>query len=131
MILPSYETQLYQYITGITKQLDQFLIQINGMPDHLHIFFRLRPNMTPAQFIGKIKSSSSKWINEQGFLENRFEWQRGGATFTISQGHVDRVRRYIQNQKTHHQKQDFRNEYVQMLVEHKIDFDPEYLPDFF
>ena len=59
LITPNYEQRLYQYITQITKNLNQTLIEINGMPDHIHIAARLRPNMAPSVYVQKIKANSS------------------------------------------------------------------------
>ena len=131
LIQPDFEDLLYKYISGITKNLNQSLIQINGMPDHIHLLVRLKPAMSPSEFIMKIKSNSSKWINEMRFINDRFNWQYGGAIFSVSYGHVERVSRYIQNQKAHHLSKSLREEYNHMLIDHSVEFDPKFLPDFF
>ena len=131
LILPSLEEELYKYIVGIIKNLGQTPLQVNGMPDHIHIAARLRPAMAPATFVQKVKANSSKWINEQGFLPQEFSWQTGGGTFSVSRTHVDALRRYIKNQKAHHAKKSFRKEYIDILRRNDIEPDPEHLPDFF
>ncbi|KGE88102.1 MAG: IS200/IS605 family transposase [Phaeodactylibacter xiamenensis] len=131
LILPSFEEELYKYIVGIIKNLGQTPLQVNGMPDHIHIAARLRPDMAPATFVQKVKANSSKWINDQGFLPQRFNWQTGGGTFSVSRTHVDALRHYIKNQKAHHAKKSFRKEYLDILKRHEIEPDPTYLPDFF
>lgn len=131
LILPSFEKELYKYIVGIIKNLGQTPLQVNGMPDHIHIAARLRPAMAPATFVQKVKANSSKWINEQGFLPQEFSWQTGGGTFSVSRTHVDALRRYIKNQKAHHAKKSFRKEYIDILRRNDIEPDPEHLPDFF
>ncbi|TXB68354.1 IS200/IS605 family transposase [Phaeodactylibacter luteus] len=131
LILPSFEEELYKYIVGIIKNLGQTPLQVNGMPDHIHIAARLRPDMAPATFVQKVKANSSKWINDQGFLPQKFSWQTGGGTFSVSRTHVDAVRYYIKNQKAHHAKKSFRKEYLDILKKHEIEPDAKYLPDFF
>jgi REP element-mobilizing transposase RayT len=131
LILPSFEEELYKYIVGIIKNLGQTPLQVNGMPDHIHIAARLRPDMAPATFVQKVKANSSKWINDQGFLPQRFNWQTGGGTFSVSRTHVDALRHYIKNQKAHHAKKSFRKEYLDILKQNQIEPDPAYLPDFF
>jgi REP element-mobilizing transposase RayT len=131
LILPSFEEELYKYIVGIIKNLGQTPLQVNGMPDHIHIAARLRPDMAPATFVQKVKANSSKWINEQGFLPQRFNWQTGGGTFSVSRTHVDALHHYIKNQKAHHAKKSFRKEYLDVLKRHGIEPDPAFLPDFF
>ena len=131
LILPSFEEELYKYIVGIIKNLGQTPLQVNGMPDHIHIAARLRPAMAPATFVQKVKANSSKWINDQGFLPQEFNWQTGGGTFSVSRTHVDALRHYIKNQKAHHAKKSFRKEYLDILKRHEIEPDPDHLPDFF
>lgn len=132
LILPTFEDELYKYIVGIIKGLGQTPIQVNGMPDHIHIAARLRPAMAPAEFVQKVKANSSKWINDNGFLPRRFAWQTGGAIFSVSRTHVEPLRNYIKNQKAHHMKKgSFRREYLKLLKDYNIDPDPEYLPEFF
>jgi REP element-mobilizing transposase RayT len=131
LILPEFETRLYQYIIGIIQELDQTAIQVNGMADHLHIAARLKSTMAPATFIQKIKGNSSKWINDNRFLPKEFAWQTGGATFSVSESHLEAVRNYIANQKEHHRKVSFREEYVRLLRRNGIDPEQDYLPEFF
>ncbi len=131
LILPEFEDRLHQYIVGIIKELNQIPIQVNGMPDHIHIAARLRPAMAPSIFVQKVKTNSSKWINSNGFLSNEFAWQAGGATFSISETHVEPLQNYIENQKEHHKKFSFKAEYLKLLEKNGIEADNEYLPQFF
>ena len=131
LILPEFEARLHQYIIGIIKESGQIPLQVNGMPDHIHISARLKPSMSPAAIVQKIKGNSSKWINENGWLAQQFAWQVGGATFSVSESHIEAVRRYIRNQKEHHKKVSFREEYIRLLQRHGINPEQEYLPDFF
>jgi len=131
LILPDFEEQLHHYIVGVIKGLNQTPIQVNGMPDHIHIAARLRPAMAPATFIQKVKGNSSKWINDNGFLTRKFAWQVGGATFSVSRTHVEALRNYIKNQKEHHRKNSFRSEYLKLLNRNGIEPDEGHLPEFF
>jgi len=131
LINPAIEVELFKYITGIVKNLDQQLIVINGMPDHCHLLVRLRPAMAPSKFIQAVKTNSSKWINEKMLLPNKFSWQVGGGIFSVSPGGVPAVVKYIENQKKHHKKANFRDEYLQLLEKSGIKFEKEYLLEFF
>ena len=99
LILPEFQSRLYQYIIGIIKELNQIPIQVNGMSDHIHIAARLNPAMAPSVFVQKVKAISSKWINSNNFLSQDFTWQVGGAIFSISESHVLALKTYIKNQK--------------------------------
>ena len=131
LILPSFEEKLYRYIVGIIKELNQIPLQVNGMEDHIHIAARLRPAMAPSKFVQKIKTNSSRWINENGFLPHDFAWQVGGGTFSVSETHVSPLVEYVKNQKQHHQKKSFREEYLELLEKNGIEPDPKFLPEFF
>ncbi len=130
MLKPEFEDELQKYIAGISKRLNQQLISINTMPDHCHLLVRLRPSMAPSVFIQKVKAGSSNWINEKGFLKSKFHWQAGGGIFSVSSKDVSMVAEYIDNQKEHHKKIDFRDEYITFLKHYGIEFDEKYLLDF-
>ena len=131
VINSEFEEELYKYITGIVKNLDQQLIRINGMPDHCHLLVRLRPSLAPSKFIQTIKTNSSRWINEKGFLQHKFNWQVGGGIFSISHRNIPELISYIENQKEHHKKAGFREEYLKLLNHYGINFEEEYLLEFF
>ncbi len=130
LIIPEIEDNLYKYITGIVKNLDQKLIRINGMPDHCHLLVRLRPSMAPSKFIQTVKANSSAWINKNGFFKHKFRWQVGGGVFSVSERNVDQLIYYIENQKEHHRKQNFKNEFIKLLEHYNIEYKEEYLLDF-
>ena len=102
-------------------------IIVNGVEDHVHCFFGLLPSVSVSDVMQSVKAKSSKWVNESGLLPHRFEWQKGFGAFTYSRSHIDRVFKYIQNQEAHHQKQTFRQEYVDMLEKYGVEFDVRYL----
>ncbi|MFT5764058.1 MAG: putative transposase, partial [Saprospiraceae bacterium] len=85
------------------------------MPDHIHIAARLRSDIAPSVFVQKVKANSSKWINASGFSSQEFAWQTGGATFSISETHVEALQKYIISQKEHHKQVSFRSEYLKLL----------------
>ena len=70
-------------------------------------------------------------INEKKFLDNKFNWQTGGGIFSVSHRNVPDLISYIQNQKEHHKKANFKEEYLKLLNHYGIDFEEEYLLDFF
>ena len=131
LIKEDFEKPLYKYITGIVNNLNQKLIQINGMPDHIHLLVRLRPNVAPSVFIQKVKSNSSRWINTNRFLPGKFSWQTGGGIFTVDYHRIETIKKYISNQKEHHKKMNFREEYISFLSKYNIDYKKEFLLDFF
>ncbi len=127
LINKNWEDNLYKYITGIIKNNDHKLLQINGMPDHIHIFFGMRPKQSLSDLMKKVKEDSSEWINKKGFLNDRFSWQAGYGGFSYAKSEVPQVIRYIQKQKEHHKKKTFTEEYLNFLKSFDIDYDERYL----
>ncbi len=127
MISPEWEERLYRYITGIIENKGQKMLAINGMPDHIHIFFGMKPNCCVSDIVREVKKSSTEFIKTEHLAKFKFEWQEGFGGFTYSHSDVDRVVKYILNQKAHHKKTTFRREYINFLKEFQIDFKEEYL----
>ena len=127
LIQNGWEDELFKYITGIIQSYDHKVLAINGMPDHVHIFFGMRPNQSLSDLMKEVKQSSSKWINDRRLLKTRFEWQQGYGAFSYNRSRVSNVITYIQNQKTHHQRKSFIDEYKGLLKEFSIEHDERYI----
>lgn len=50
-----------------------------------------------------------------------FSWQEGYGGFTVSKSAVPEVQTYIARQKEHHQGQDFKAEFLELLRRHGIE----------
>jgi putative transposase len=127
LIQKEWKDELYKYITGIIQTHDHKLLAINGMPDHLHVFFGMRPNQSLSDLIQDVKGGSSKWINEKKFIKNKFEWQEGYGAFSYSKSQVSKVIAYVQNQEVHHRKITFLEEYKNFLEKFEVDYDERYV----
>ncbi len=122
-----WKNTLYKYITGIIQDYDHKVLQINGMPDHIHILIGMRPTQSLSVLIKNVKAHSSKWINENKLSDSPFAWQGGFGAFSYAKDQVPNVIKYIQNQEQHHQKQTFLEEYIEALEENEIDYNKRYL----
>lgn len=127
LIQKKWKERLHQYITGIFQQNGHKVLQINSMPDHIHIFIGLRPKQSISSLIQNVKAESSKWINNEFYEPKRFKWQEGYGAFSYSKSHVPRVIKYIQRQEGHHKKMSFREEYLKLLEAFEIDYDEKYI----
>jgi putative transposase len=123
----TWRDELHKYITGIIQDNGHKMLQINSMPDHIHIFIGMRPTQSIAALIQNVKSESSKWIKEKNFCTRPFAWQEGYGAFSYSKSHVPDVIRYIQNQEAHHRKETFLDEYRKMLKAFEIEYDEQYI----
>jgi putative transposase len=127
IILNNWKDELYKYITGIITNNQHKLLAINGMPDHIHIVFGLRPSQSLSDLMQDIKGSSSKWVNEKRLVRGKFSWQEGYGAFSYSKSGLSNVIRYINNQPVHHKKKTFMEEYLELLKEFEIDYDDRYV----
>jgi putative transposase len=127
MISTSWETELFKYISGIITNKNQKLLSINGMPDHIHILIGMKPSCCLSDLVREVKKSSNEWVNAQRFSRSKFKWQDGYGAFSYSHSNFGNVIRYIENQKDHHKKKSFREEYLEFLEKFQIEFKDEYL----
>jgi putative transposase len=127
LIQKTWKEELYKYICGIVNGKKQKVYAIGGMADHIHILLSIKPNITLSDIVRDIKANSSKWINDKGFVKDKFQWQEGFGAFSYAQSQVDNVIAYINNQEQHHQKKTFKDEYLDLLHKFSIDFDEKYV----
>jgi len=119
--------ELYRYIWGIVKNSNCKLYRINGVADHIHIFSDLNPSLSLADYVKKIKVSSSIWMKENDKFPDFNGWQDGYGAFTYSIREKDMIINYIKDQKNHHKTESFYDEYKRLLLENGIEFNEKYL----
>jgi putative transposase len=127
LIDPAWEDNLYKYITGIIRNKGQLLVAINGHWDHIHILTAIHPNCVISDLVREVKKSSSNYINDHRYTPGKFSWQDGYGAFSYSRLDINMVSNYIHNQKKHHQTVSFKSEYMKLLQDFEIEFDPKYL----
>jgi REP element-mobilizing transposase RayT len=114
-------------MTGIIQNHHHKVLAINGMPDHVHIFFGMRPTQSLSELMQDVKGDSSKWINSRGFVKGKFSWQEGYGAFSYGMSQLNNVIQYIENQEAHHKKKTFNEEYLELLREFEIDYNEAFL----
>ena len=127
LIQEQWQDELHKYITGIIHNNGHKTLQIGGMPDHVHVLFGMRPIQSVSDLMQDIKGSSSLWINKKDFVRGKFSWQEGYGAFSYGKSQVEDVIRYIENQKIHHEKRTFMEEYLEFLKLFGIKFDERYV----
>ena len=109
------ESKIYPFfVDQLVAQGCQVKI-INGMPDHIHCLFLLSPQKSIVDVIKQVKGSSSHFVNQSNLIHKKFAWQTGYAAYSVSESVIERVNQYIINQKLHHQKRSFQEEYQDFL----------------
>jgi len=119
--------ELFAYIDGIIVNKNSMVIQIGGVPNHIHILCTLPRTISMADFVEDIKKCSSKWIKTLSPYYSKFAWQGGYAIFSVSASQVQKVKDYVTNQKEHHRKKTFQEEYEAFLQAYNIEYNPEYV----
>lgn len=129
LIHATWEERLYQYITGIVRLKEQKMLAINGIPDHIHFLIGMKPSCCLSDLIREVKKSSNDFVKDNKLSKYKFNWQEGYGAFSYSNSQLDNVIAYIGNQKVHHQKKTFKEEYIEFLQNFRIEFKDEFLFD--
>ena len=119
--------RLFKYVWGILENKKCHLYRINGVEDHIHIVTHIHPMIAPAMLIKDIKNSATDFIKRERIFPHFTGWQDGYGAFTYSYKEKDRLIEYVKNQEEHHKIKTFREEYIELLKEHCIEFDEKYL----
>ena len=98
------------------------MLAINGMPDHVHLFIGMKPSCCLSDLVREVKKSSTEFIHENQFVQSKFHWQEGFGAFSYSHSHIHRVVKYVLNQKEHHKKESFNDEYLRFLKENNVEY---------
>lgn len=121
MIHSSWEEQLHKYITGVVQQRGHKLLAIEGMPDHIHIFIGQKPSESISDLIREIINAFDAFISLEKLSRSKFDWQNGYGVFSHSRSQIDSVCKYILNQKEHHQKKSFKEEFLKLCEDFGIE----------
>ena len=103
MIDPSLERRLYRMLADQAQAQGCKVLALNGMPDHVHLVVQIPATVAMADLIKQIKGASSRFVNEVVRPEAVFKWQGSYGAFSVSRWDLERITRYVQGQKEHHQ----------------------------
>lgn len=105
---------LFDHIKNSAEAKGFYVDIINGIEDHVHCLFGMKPTQNVSDVIKNIKGESSRWIDEKAWVDGLFSWQEGYAAFSVSPSNLARVRKYVYNQESHHQNLTFEEEIIQL-----------------
>lgn len=126
-INPELESRLWPYIGGIAKENRMKALAVGGTMDHLHALLSLPGTMSFAKAVQLIKGGSSKWVHDTFSRYKKFEWQEGYGAFSVSTSQASRTIKYIQDQKEHHRKRTFEEEFLKLLDKNEVEYDSRYV----
>ncbi len=128
-IVESIEDELFSYLGGICSNLECQPLKVGGYLDHVHILCMLSKKIALMKLLEEIKSNSSKWIKTKGEEFANFYWQDGYGAFSVKPSEVENVIKYIANQRAHHEKKTFQDEYKKILRIYDVEYDERYVWD--
>ncbi len=117
----------YPYFTGPIKQKvighirnnanekGIYLSEINGYHEHVHCMVSLTAEQNIGKVMQLLKGESAYWINKKAVVSKRFEWADEYYAASVSESHVERVKKYICNQEEHHRKKTWEEEVNEFL----------------
>ncbi len=129
LIDESIENELFKYLGGTCNSLDCPVLIVGGYYDHIHILCMLSKNISLVELVKKVKANSSKWIKTQGENYSNFYWQDGYGAFSVNPAQIDIVKNYIANQKQHHGKKNYKNEFRLFMKKYEVEYDEKYVWD--
>ena len=88
---------------------------INGYVEHVHCLISLKSNQNIDKILMLLKGESSHWINKNSLIDRKFEWQDEYFAVSVSESAFPIVRKYIENQETHHKRKSFQEEYNEFM----------------
>ena len=126
IIAEEWKSNLLGVIGNLINESGCKTIIINGVEDHIHCLLSLKPTISISELMKIVKAKSSKYINDHQLTKSKFTWQEGYGAFSYSQSHIDSVYKYIENQKEHHKKQNFNEEYMSFLNKFNVQYEEKY-----
>ena len=127
LIREVFRDELEKYIAGIIRNEGGVLLDVGGMPDHLHVVARFKADRSVAEMVRLIKANSSKRLNERQGAAGRFAWRAGYGAFSVSESRLGALRQYVRNQPEHHRARSLQDEFREFLDRHGIVYDEQYL----
>lgn len=128
-ITPEIESDLFPYMATVLRNVESTSLAINGTTDHVHILLQLSRKHALCEIVEEVKKTSSKWIKTKGAEFAAFQWQTGYGAFSIGESGVDAVKAYIANQKIHHRKITFQDEFRKLLAKYRVEYDERFVWD--
>ena len=96
--------KVHKYLHDKVIEYGGTVMAVGGIEDHVHLVFSMPPMAVLAPFIGRLKGSSSHWVNHFHNPGGDFAWQGGYGIFTVADPDLDHICGYVRNQVRHHQQ---------------------------
>lgn len=101
-ITPDIEKVLFPFLKNKAKRFKCYIFEVNGTKDHVHVAMSIPPTVAVSDILGKLKGSSSYFLNKELQITDDFSWQDGFGVLSFAEKDLPRIVEYIWNQKLHH-----------------------------
>ena len=101
LVTAEIEAEIHQLIRSNAVSQGARVHAVNGMPDHIHLIASIPPSIDLSTFVGRVKGATSA-IHNKEHPEQRIEWQRSYAIFSLDAKRLPHHVAYVENQKDHH-----------------------------
>jgi len=118
-----------RFISEILRKTGNKPIAINGTFDHTHILYSPSLRMSIETMIEKVKLETTQFLDNTGLIK-KFGWQEGYLAVTIGKSDVKNMIHHIKLQNEYHQTISFKKEYIGILDEARIEYEPGGLFEF-
>jgi len=112
---------------GIARENNMNALGIGDIEDHAHVLLSLSSTISIAKAVQLIKGVSSTWVSKTFPEHKDFTWQEGYGAFSIGVSQKDDTISYINNQKQHHHKKTFQEEFLSFLHKNHIEYDERHI----
>ena len=109
-VTPEIRKKVFTHISENAKEKDIWLDVVGGHKDHIHCLLSLGREQTISKVVQLIKGESLFWINRNSITPQKFSWQDDFWAVSVSESHIDSVKKNINNQEEHHRVKTFDEE---------------------
>jgi REP element-mobilizing transposase RayT len=115
LIVPALESSIHNIVRQEFENFEGSVIEMNGMPDHLHALVKVSPKYAISDVMEGVKKQSSVKIGQLG----AFGWQSGYGSFTVGVDQKEAVSEYIRGQKEHHKFVTYQSEVQDLMGKYR------------
>jgi len=102
--------KVFNHIKKSAKEKDIWLEALNGYKEHIHCLVSLNKEHSISKVAQLLKGESSFWINKNKLIKDKFIWQDDYWAASVSESHIESVKKYIAEQEDHHRIKSFSKE---------------------
>lgn len=101
---------MFERMRYVASQHKCAVLEAGGVADHVHLLVSMHASISLSELVQHMKGNASHWLHKTHPNYQHIYWRDGYGAFSVSNGHMDTVGRYIRNQSAHHRAMSVENE---------------------